>query len=311
VRALLVGVGDYRADSGLQPVHAGADLDTMSGALRHLGVERQCVLRDAAATREGILTTLEDALGAGAQAGDHLLVHYAGHGVSVADQDGDEADGFDEALVPWGAARDDRAGLLVDDELAPVLDGLRRTVGEQGSVVMVVDACHSGSITRGAALATTALAVDGLVDLRPTTNLAPLVVFAAAGDPATAGELDRGTGPQGGLTMAWTEALLASHAPRTWGDLDAQLRHQLALWSAAQTPVFSGPAELAILGGPEASGGPEEDTPRWRVVAVEAADRVVVEAGSLHGLRSGDALTDGAGRHGGGGGARPCHRCAA
>jgi hypothetical protein len=36
----------------------------------------------------------------GASAGDALFFHYSGHGASVRDDDGDEADGKDECLCP-------------------------------------------------------------------------------------------------------------------------------------------------------------------------------------------------------------------
>ena len=62
----------------------------------------------------------------GAKAGDHLVLHYSGHGGQVVDQNGDEADGYDgiapllmtltesaaEGLIPCDYAT---AGYVIDD----------------------------------------------------------------------------------------------------------------------------------------------------------------------------------------------------
>ena len=60
-----------------------------------------------------------------ARSGDHLFLHYSGHGTQVKDEDGDEADGKDEALVPCDYQT---AGFIVDDDLRRA-----RSVGGRGS----------------------------------------------------------------------------------------------------------------------------------------------------------------------------------
>ena len=79
-------------------------------------------------------------LAQGAQAGDSLLLMYAGHGTSMADDDGDEADGKDEALVPCDSKT---AYFMRDDDIyanvvAPIPDGVTFTI--------IMDCCHSGTI---------------------------------------------------------------------------------------------------------------------------------------------------------------------
>ena len=76
----------------------------------------------------------------GAQAGDSLFMHYSGHGGSMPDDSGDEADGKDETLVPVdyqqaGQIRDD---LIYSNLVVPIPAGVTLTV--------VMDCCHSGSI---------------------------------------------------------------------------------------------------------------------------------------------------------------------
>ncbi|MDX1418662.1 MAG: caspase family protein, partial [Rubricoccaceae bacterium] len=158
-RALVVAVADYpqplipgrRAYSRLAGPRNDAD-SLVAPALRRQGFEVE-TLYDDEATREGMLAAL-DRLAASARPGDLVFIHYSGHGHQVTDASGDEPDGYDEVLVPYGAPLDpegDYAGEqhLTDDELGAVVADLRRRVYPGGEVVVTFDACHSGSATRG------------------------------------------------------------------------------------------------------------------------------------------------------------------
>jgi len=64
----------------------------------------------------------------------------SGHGGKLRDNDGDEADGYDETLIPVDYAR---AGQIRDDDL------LRNLVVPMASGVFatcVMDCCHSGTV---------------------------------------------------------------------------------------------------------------------------------------------------------------------
>lgn len=71
-----------------------------------------------------------------ANTAEELVVYYVGHGTSVADTDGDEADKTDEAFV-----FDD--GVIVDDVL---IDHLIEHKNPASKLILVTDACHSGTI---------------------------------------------------------------------------------------------------------------------------------------------------------------------
>jgi hypothetical protein len=74
------------------------------------------------------------------QEGDVAFIHYAGHGVAVADQSGDEVDGFDEALLPIDFMI---GGEISDDEIFRLLIiPLPKNV----VVTALFDCCHSGTI---------------------------------------------------------------------------------------------------------------------------------------------------------------------
>lgn len=70
------------------------------------------------------------------------------------DDNGDEPDGYDEALIPYDAPRRYSKGIyegechLRDDELQLLLDAIRRKAGQTGCMTVVVDACHSGTADR-------------------------------------------------------------------------------------------------------------------------------------------------------------------
>jgi hypothetical protein len=65
-----------------------------------------------------------------------LTVFYTGHGANIKDKDGDEDDGFDEAMVFDN-------GYIVDDKL---LDCLKQNANGKARVLLLSDCCHSGSI---------------------------------------------------------------------------------------------------------------------------------------------------------------------
>jgi len=158
VYALLVGVGDYDKDY--------LDLQTRDGSLC-LGVSRNTlrmvkdaiggffdhvkVLHDEESTRSGILSAIRSFLG---QAGpvDTVYFHYCGHGSSTADLDGDEADGYDETLVPYDAYCDDDGDWhneIIDDEISDAFSDL-----DAKWAILVFESCHSGTVERGLSVMT-------------------------------------------------------------------------------------------------------------------------------------------------------------
>ena len=65
-----------------------------------------------------------------------LVVYYTGHGTSVRDTNGDEADGYDEAMVFVD-------GNIIDDTLVETLIEHKNTTNK---CVLMSDCCHSGTI---------------------------------------------------------------------------------------------------------------------------------------------------------------------
>ena len=155
-RALVVGIDRY-ADPGFSNLLGAArDARNIKWLLtEHLGFESGQIrmLTDEQATRDGIVDGIRDWLVDGSRPGARALFYFAGHGYFQTDEDDDEPDGYDEALVPHDArllARETRpmevANLILDDEIGALLDTL-----DDRQVHVIVDSCHAGTMTRSLA----------------------------------------------------------------------------------------------------------------------------------------------------------------
>ena len=101
------------------------------------GFDEIHLLTDAAATPSGLQSAISR-VAERAVAGDLVAVTYSGHGTQVPDADGDEPDGYDEAIVLHGQVYTDDA-----------IHGDLSVFGPDIRVVLVSDSCHSGTLTRG------------------------------------------------------------------------------------------------------------------------------------------------------------------
>lgn len=109
------------------------------------------VLTDAQATKAAIMAQLNAAVAAAKQGKlDYLLFSLSSHGTQMADQNGEEPDGMDEAFVPHDIAQKgnawDPAHIICDDELHDLFQQLPQNV----LLEVYLDTCHSGTGLRGA-----------------------------------------------------------------------------------------------------------------------------------------------------------------
>ena len=147
--ALLVGVGDYN-DAQLDIPGVDRDLDKAEQMMIRLGLASGDIVRlyDAQATVAAVeaqLTRWATELGID----DQAYIYLSTHGLQLADNNGDEQDGRDEAIalsdfrVGNEGDQVEVSGVLLDDRLAELLAALpnRRTL-------IIADTCHSGSISK-------------------------------------------------------------------------------------------------------------------------------------------------------------------
>jgi hypothetical protein len=146
-RALLIGTGEYK-NSHFNLPGIAYDIDIMEGFARKLGFQTQeirTLVKDQV-TFDNIKESFDNFLSRGVGPTDSLLIYYTGHGLQVRDKNGDELDGRDEALTLYGLrpTQGGYKGVLIDDDIESFLSGL-----PSDNVLLVVDACHSGTVTRG------------------------------------------------------------------------------------------------------------------------------------------------------------------
>jgi hypothetical protein len=227
-RALLVGIATYKNPQ----VNLGSkekDLDRILDILtRHWDFRRDeiSVLQDARATKRNILRTFRSWLIDSTRPGDRVVFYYSGHGSQVPDRNGDEKDGQDETLSPHdtGVESKQLTNQVTDDEVHGLLAQL-----EGRSVTLIIDSCHSGTISRAFAsqaeasehrvrtiIPPSAAAVSrGAVEANRVEEAfvrasSPAIVWSAA----TAGQLSYENGGEGTFTKAFWEGSAGRRADR-------------------------------------------------------------------------------------------------
>lgn len=152
-RALLIGLSYEGSEVSSLP-GIGVDLKLAEQVARDMGIRDIRELWNAKATLQGIVSAIEE-LGTGVGAEDLVLIYFSGHGTRVPDRgelDEQAEDGMDEVLVAFDAmvtGEDSRnmaslRNVLVDDEFGRLLAAI-----PSRKVLVVVDACNSGTATKG------------------------------------------------------------------------------------------------------------------------------------------------------------------
>lgn len=148
-RALLVGINDYQYAKPLKGCEN--DVRDMLDVLQSRFEFTDCrLLLSAEATGVALRAALRKLID-DTEPGDTVVFFFAGHGSQMRDLDGDEPSGFDNTLVPVDSCYDEQRPELntdvSDDEVSALLEELAT---KTENVTVIVDACHSGTITRGA-----------------------------------------------------------------------------------------------------------------------------------------------------------------
>jgi uncharacterized caspase-like protein len=260
VYALLVGIDAY-PDSTHRLAGCRNDVQGFGEWLQWrlaLGQLHLQTLLDEAATRDRVIAAFRQHLGrAGAQ--DTVLFYFAGHGSRERAPQAFwaiEPDRMDETLVLWDS-RAPGGHDLADKEIAALLRELA-VAGPQ--IVVILDACHSGSGTRAAPglrrqrvrrfpndlrerpLDTFLPAVQALLSSSPGDSGwsfgddAPHVLLAACADDEEAAEYDADARTHGAFTYFLLQTLREAPGPLSVRDLANAARARVVVALGTQTP---------------------------------------------------------------------------
>ncbi len=258
------------------------------------------VLTNAAATRAAVLAAFESHLVAPAAPGDVSVFFFAGHGSQVVNSLSDEADRRDESLVPADSALG--APDIRDKELRRLLNA---ALDRGAFVATLVDACHSGSVTRGSPARIRALEPEAR-DIRDPGDPGPppasrsdaaFVSFAAAESTQSAQESSLDGHPHGAFSSALLRALRSGDAREPALDLFLRTHGFLKSDGLPQNPILEtspGARGFGVFGQPPSDSDPTRSRPPRPAFAVASVDPrsgdIRILGGPVAGLHEGCEL---------------------
>jgi hypothetical protein len=310
-RALLVGINDYTASTlAAHPQTApapGRDWPNLGGAVNDVNTMRNMLialygfdrndivtLTDQAATRDAILSTIEQRLVNPAAKDDVILFYFAGHGSQVRNSLSEERDKLDESLVP----ADSRAG--ASDIRDKELRGLFNRILDRGArLTVILDNCHSSSGARGLGTGARPRGVkpdlrdvaDGVIVPRPESRGA--LVLAAAQDVDAAWETRDADGKfHGAFSWAWIRSLrdASSGEPAMETFLRAQARMRAE--TPYQQPTIAGTVDTRMAPFLGARTDRRDDRIVVAVQKVRSDGMIIIEGGWANGITVGSELRD-------------------
>jgi hypothetical protein len=312
--ALVIGIDRY---PGFPPenqldgcVHDARLMDQL--LRRRFGFPRPRLLLDEAATREGILEALEELLEATGE-GHRVVLHFSGHGSQMRDREGDEPDGYDETLVPHDSGRGSHPNRDISDD--EIHYWMLRLTRRTDAVTLIFDCCHSATLSRdplGIAVRRVAADHRPLDELPPSpvsgnnpptfarsrsaqprrrdgwASLAELgeryTLLAACRDDESAFEHRTGDEPHGAFTFFLSRELLTAPAGSSYRQVFQHLAPRLTSQYPLQHPQLEGARDRQLFGVRDLPAPPPIQVLRRR------GDRVVLDAGTAHGLTIGSEL---------------------
>lgn len=169
----------------------------------------------------------------------HFILHYSGHGTQIADQDGDESDGLDEAIVP---ADFERNGIIRDDWL------LREVVNElpeSTEFFALIDACHSESMLD----LRFAIRADGSAfQINTKSSMVPraMMISGCRDDRVSYDAMDGKYKKSGAMTVAFLNAMEGGGHKRPVLETLVRMRKELEGKGYPQIPQLSATRRIDI-----------------------------------------------------------------
>ncbi len=269
---LIIAIGDYPEEGGWPDISSQNDVIHIRQALKILGFpsENISTIFDQDATKEGILNSI-NALQKKLKKGDVVYIHFSGHGQQVLDDNGDEIDNLDEAIVPYNSYIDYVEGfnegqnLIRDDQIGAITEKMRRSCGNTGQVILILDSCHSGTGTRGMGKARGTDKVMAPKNYTRNTssgekrmgiqnlndpNLAPMASFFGASSGELNFEtLDEQANPVGSLSYSIATILANMESNFSFEEFFDRIKLKMKSLAPRQNPQWEGPENTYLFGG--------------------------------------------------------------
>jgi len=271
--ALIIAVADYPEEGRWPDISSDQDVPLIQGALLKQGFREENirVILDEQASKQLIVKEIEE-LTQKVKPGDVVVIHYSGHGQQIEDDNGDELDGWDEAIIPWDAQvwwSDTYQGQnhLRDDEVKALTDQVRSKLGPDGSLLLILDACHSGTANRGLGKSRGTFVKFSREGYTPeekadqgnfgdlsgaaTDNMAPMVTISGASQHELNYEYyDREQGKSfGSLSYAFSHAMTMAGAESTYRTLFDMIKVKMSTIAPRQSPQVEGQVDYGLFGG--------------------------------------------------------------
>jgi hypothetical protein len=276
--ALIIAIGQYPDGGQWRNLSSMNDMRYVKTALIKSGYEASNIdtLVNKDATKKGMVKALDD-LYDRVEEGSIVYFQFSGHGQQIEDDNNDELDGYDEALIPYDA--DGRFDPVTykgqnhfrDDLLGEKLDKIRKKIGPKGSLVVLVDACHSGTISRGgpdefikrggeAPFMSPGYSPKIKIDLNKnpetgmlegfTDGMGSMVVFSACSPGQVNYEVkdDKQQGV-GSLSYAFAKSIADLPAESNYAVLFHKMKAFVQGEIATQIPMVEGNLDLEVFGG--------------------------------------------------------------
>jgi hypothetical protein len=308
---LIVAVGDYPSNGRWRDLSSVNDVRFVKAALLKNGFHEKDIdsLINEKATKKNILDAL-DALYNRTKEGDIVIFHFSGHGQQIQDDNGDEADGYDEALIPYDAkgmydpVSYNGQNHLRDDELGAKLSKIRSRIGSKGSLVVMIDACHSGTATRGnefaicrgeaipfqapeykPKLVKNAADIDGFAE-GPSSTLSNMIVFSASSPNQVNYETkDADNNGVGSLSFAFSKAVNDLALNSNYYLLFQKIKAQIQANYPTQLPMIEGDLYQQVFSGAYTKRDEVLNVNKWLNDST-----VLINAGSIDNINKGSTF---------------------
>lgn len=320
-RALIVAIGKYDyASTGWSGINVDNDVTLIQESLQKQNFLSQniTILKDAKATHDAIRTAL-DKLTETTAAGDVVVIHFSSHGQQLEDDGDDEMDKLDEAIVPYGAIYSSNpvefqkyaGGYLRDDEFGEKVTAIRNKLGSRGDLLVLLDACHSGTGTRGPGSAKVRGSKAPMVSkdfntkkerekdeagvfkeskrAKLSADAATYIVLSGAQAQELNWEtIDENKKATGSLSYAFSKALATLEGTTSYRSLFASIENIMREKSPKQKPVMEGDGTDRELFG----GNYVKQKPYFTITPGQSnKDAIIINAGMVSGITMGSVVS--------------------